>query len=147
MGDLNIESNFLPHDEVFLRSLIWQDTRLDLIRDVLGHPSHMPSLPEFDCANKYVDSEEIRLQLSMLVEYDILERVTYDGEVQSPNDPITFYTLTESGWSVVRFFHETFSTNDYMKLSKGYNKMLEHVDTPKSVKSAAQAPRPSGGPK
>ena len=133
---------WLPHSESLLRSLMWQDTRLDLIRDVLAHPKHAPSLTELCFINTYIDAVEIRFQLSMLVEYDILKHITYDSDVTSEDIPYTFYTLTDDGWAAIRYFNDEFTPQTYERLSEMYRQVIN--DAPPHVQEAEEAPRPRG---
>lgn len=132
----------LPHSESFLRSLVWQDTRLDLMRDVLAHPDHKPSLTELFYVNEFNDEAEIRRQLSLLVEYGILERVEYTQPDASDSLPTVFYTLTSDGWSVVRYFNEQFSPEIYERLSEMYERTID--EAPNVVQESESAPRPTG---
>jgi hypothetical protein len=124
--------------------LLWQDVRMDIMFDVLAHPEHAPSLAELEHANGFTDPAELRFQASMLVEYGVLERVTYEGDDAPEDAPRTFYTLTTDGWAVVRHFNDQFSADVYDRLSAAYERVIESA--PEYIQNCGDAPRPTGGP-
>ena len=128
----------LPYRESFLRSLLWQDVRMDLVFDVLAHPEEMPSIPEFLYMEQFTDEAEVLHQLSMLVEYDILERVTRDEGDTNPDHPRTFYRLTPAGRACIAHFDEQFNDQIRGRLRD----MYESVDHPNRIETCMAAPRP-----
>ncbi|WP_135823453.1 helix-turn-helix domain-containing protein [Halorussus ruber] len=96
----SLNERFSDEDEEKIR-LIVQETRLNLIQDILAHPWMSPSLQEFDDYNPSRSKGTLSGHLKKLVEGGILLRVTLPQGEQKRDRPSTFYTLSDAGYELL----------------------------------------------
>lgn len=83
--------------------LLSQETRHLIIQFVLGHPEHLMSLPELDCAIPK-DETAVKDQLDVLIEAGLLNLYCYEPNEAEPNVPSEFYGPTERGIEILYKF-------------------------------------------
>ncbi|WP_332897127.1 ArsR family transcriptional regulator [Haladaptatus sp. CMSO5] len=74
--------------------LIKQDTRANLIADIVGHPKGMPSVPELDYTNPSIGRSAIDGHLRKLIEAGVIEAVELPAGERSRDLPYKFYRIT-----------------------------------------------------
>jgi|AntDeeMinimDraft_4_1070355.scaffolds.fasta_scaffold01211_4 tetratricopeptide (TPR) repeat protein len=118
--------------ETEIRHLITQDTRFQIIQNILAHPETLPSLRELE----YVTDKgktTIHEHIETLEEAGVVER--HKLENANVDDPSTFFGLTPYGLSVV---DQLDLFNDLGLIREMYSSM----DKPQGVKDSEDAPRP-----
>lgn len=118
-----------------LLALVTQETRYELIQDVLAHPDKMPSLDELVYANPKKSKSTIRNHLDKLIARDVLETVKLPKEKRSRDLPYKFYRLTGEG----RAFLEN---HGLTRSEETLEQMYEMLEKRPRIQRYADAPRP-----
>lgn len=75
---------------------VTQDTRANLITDIVGHPKGMPSMKELEYMNPSVSRSTISGHLDTLIDVGVVDTVEFPpGERPARDLPYTFYYLTD----------------------------------------------------
>ena len=77
--------------------VVTRETRFSLVRDILGHPSELPTLKELDYVNPSKSQTTIRQHLQQLVDAGIVEEVLLPEDRRHNDLPYKFYGISESG--------------------------------------------------
>lgn len=124
-------------DEIEALHTLTQETRANLIQDIIGHPSEMPSLKELAYMNPSVKNEAtIRDHLGRLMEAGIVEQVQLPSEKRSRDSPYTFYRLTEEGRNLLE--KHSIIVPDEEQIKQEY----QEVEKPEDIKRYEEAERP-----
>lgn len=124
-------------DEIEALHTLTQETRANLIQDIIGHPSEMPSLKELAYMNPSVKNEAtIRDHLGRLIEAGIVEQVQLPSEKRSRDSPYTFYCLTEEGRDLLE--KHSIIVPDEEQIKQEY----QAVEKPGDIKKYEEAERP-----
>jgi len=115
--------------------IVTQDTRFQLVQNILAHPESMPTLFELSYANPSKSKSTIRDHLSKLIEYDIVETVELPKEERSRDLPHKFYRVTEDG---VRLLEE----HGLLKAQETLERLYESLEKSEKVDRYEKAPRP-----
>lgn len=78
--------------------LLSQETRANIVQNILGHRYMMPSLYEFAYLNPSKNKGTIKGHLDKLVETDFILRVTLPQGKRQRDHPDTFYILSNEGY-------------------------------------------------
>ncbi|WP_435067608.1 hypothetical protein [Haloplanus sp. C73] len=115
-----------------VQHLVTQDTRFQIIQNILAHPESLPSLRELEYV---VDKgrSTIYEHLKTLEENDITTQFEYEDAGR--DQPSTFYGLTPYGLRVVDELN-LFNDLDLIRA------MYESMDKPEEVEAYENAPRP-----
>jgi DNA-binding HxlR family transcriptional regulator len=82
-------------------NVITQRTRWNLVQYIIAHPVGMPTLTELAYMYPNKDKSTLHEHLKTLVESGLVERVELPRKNRNPDDPRTFYRLTEKGSSLI----------------------------------------------
>jgi DNA-binding transcriptional ArsR family regulator len=116
--------------------LVAQETRGNLIQDILGHPRVSPTFDELVYVNPSKGRTTIREHLGDLEEAGIIDVLRLDEEEQEPRMPYTFYSISEDGY---RFLNEhNLFVDELDEIRSDY----ERVSKPDRIKKWENAPRP-----
>jgi len=77
---------------------ITQDTRANIVADIVGHPKGMPSMTELDFTNPSVNRSAINEHLEKLREASIVGKAEIPVGERSRDLPHVFYYITEDAW-------------------------------------------------
>lgn len=115
---------------------VTQETRGNLIQDILGHPELSPSFDELAYVNPSKSPATLREHLDKLEDAGIVKKVDLPERSQSRDKPRTFYTLTELG---IRFLdsHNLF-IDEFEQIQQDY----KSVTKSKQIQAKEEAIRP-----
>lgn len=131
-----------PTDALSLESktealrFVTQETRGNLIQDILGHPELSPSFDELAYVNPSKSPATLREHLDKLEDAGIVKKVDLPERSRSRDKPRTFYTLTESGISFLNS-HNLF-IDEFEQIQEDY----KSVRKPKEIQAKEEAIRP-----
>ena len=77
-----------------LNDVLSPTPRTDLVADIVGHPTGMPSLPELEYLHD-IDRAALVRHLAALKDADIVVRVSYSVDEQPADAPKALYRLTD----------------------------------------------------
>jgi hypothetical protein len=86
-------------------NFVTQDTRYNLVVDMLGHPQQSPSLEELNYMNPSRSKSTIVNHLNELVKYGITKKLEIPGGLRERNLPRTFYRVSEPGYTLLRCYN------------------------------------------
>ncbi|WP_227378897.1 ArsR family transcriptional regulator [Haladaptatus halobius] len=128
----NDESNHFDVFEVF--DVITQQTRKDLIADIVGHPKGMPSMKELQYLNPDVDRTTILGHLRKLMDANVVDSVAFPDGQRPDEGPYKFYYITEQAG-------ELFDKNGIFD-PEIRRPLYAQVEKPADVKHAEELTRP-----
>lgn len=83
-------------DEWAALKAITQDSRANLVSDIVGHPKGMPSMAELEYMNPSLSRSAITEHLTVLEDVEVIDSAEFPpGERPSRDLPYKFYFLTE----------------------------------------------------
>lgn len=104
MTDGGIEEDEIPRkrdEDIRLLNLITQETRSNLIQNILGHRWMMPSKLELDRYNPSKSPGTITGHLNKLTDEGVLIRAVIPQGERSRSGPTAFFALTDRGYSLL----------------------------------------------
>lgn len=113
---------------------VTQDTRAEIVADVVGHPEGMPSVVELDYTNPGVKRSAIEEHLRTLVDAGVLAKEQLPVGERSRDLPYTFYRLTADA-------RELFDRNGIFDEST-WREQYDRVQKTDDVRAAENARRP-----
>lgn len=115
---------------------ITQETRANLIQDILGHPKSSPSKKELDYMNPSRNPATLKEHLDILEQIGLIEKIKLPEEERKRDLPNTFYYLTDGG----RTFLEKHNilVDEEEEIKEDYAKVEKDPD----IRKAEEAPRP-----
>lgn len=134
-GNDDIEG--LEGDTREIMQAITQQTRANLIQDMLGHPEGSPSMKEFEYMNPSKSTATIREHLDRLIEIGFVEKTELKEDINR-DLPRTFYQLSDEGKKFLKK-HEIL-IDEQEQIQREY----ANVEKSEQVKAAEEAPRPEG---
>lgn len=127
-----------PDDRSQIR-LVTEETRGNLIQDMLGHPRVSPSFDELNYMNPSKSRSTIRDHLNRLIEAGVVSKLLLPETDRQNDRPYTFYILSAKGLELLvnhnLFIDELDSIReDYESVEKpGFIKKCEYASRPASV--------------
>jgi len=116
--------------------LVTEETRGNLVQDILGHPRASPSFDELNYLNPSKSRSTIREHLETLIHEGIVKKILLDEADRGRDNPYTFYTLTNEGLDLL-VTHNLF-VDEVNFIREDYGA----VEKPDFVKKCESAPRP-----
>ena len=116
---------------------VTQETRGNLIQDILGHPKMSPSFDELNYMNPSKSRSTVRGHLEKLINDGIVKKLILTEDERQRDDPYIFFTLTEEGWELLKE-HSLF-VDEIDEIRSQY----EAVNKTEFIQSCEEAPRPS----
>ena len=77
--------------------IVTEETRGNLLQDILGHPKASPTFDELNYLNPSKGGSTVRGHIDSLIDGEIVEKVRLDEKDRERDLPYTFYTLTAQG--------------------------------------------------
>lgn len=115
--------------------LITQETRADIITDIVGHPKGMPSMTELDYLNYDVDRSTITGHLNKLIDAGVIGVAEFPpGERPGRGKPYKFYYITDDA-------RELFDKNNIFD-SAIWRDVYVQVEQPDEIKDVEAITRP-----
>jgi len=116
-------------------NVVTQETRFALLQDILGHPSELPTLKEFDYVNPSKSQTTIRQHLQQLVDAGVIEEVLLPEDRRKNDRPYKFYGISESGRQFLEE-HKLLRAQDTLR------EIYDRVEKTEDIKRYETAPRP-----
>lgn len=115
---------------------ITQETRFEIIKAILMHPSQMPSLDEVNYMNPERSKATLREHLDRLIDAGIVNRVELPEDQVTRDNPKVFFELSEEGRELLERF-------DLLSLKDTLREIYQNIDDkPDWIKRYEDAPRP-----
>ncbi|WP_435156652.1 ArsR family transcriptional regulator [Haladaptatus sp. DFWS20] len=128
----NDNSNHFDVFEVF--DVITQQTRKDLITDIVGHPKGMPSMKELQYMSPDIDRTTILGHLRTLEDANVVGSVAFPEGQRPDEGPYKFYYITEQA-------RELFDKNGIFDPAVR-QPLYAQVEKPEDVQYAEELARP-----
>ncbi|AWB28616.1 helix-turn-helix domain-containing protein [Halococcoides cellulosivorans] len=110
------------------------DTRANLIADIVGHPAGAPSVAELDYTNPSLGTDAIRRHLGILQDVGVVEqRVVEPGE-RVRGYPYTFYAITDAARAL-------FDRNDLFPVA-AWRRQYDRIEKTSEIRDLESMPRP-----
>ena len=109
-------------------------TRANLIADIVGHPQGAPSVQELDYMNPDLGEDAIRRHLSVLQDVGVLEAVVVEPGNRVRGYPYKFYQLTEDARAL-------FDRNDLFPVD-AWRRQYARVEKSGEITELEEMPRP-----
>lgn len=110
------------------------DTRANLIADVVGHPSGAPSVMELDYMNPSLEADAIRRHLSVLQEAGVVAELVVEPGNRIRGFPYKFYELTDEA-------RDLFDRNNLFP-ETAWRRQYERVQKTGEIEEVQAMPRP-----
>ena len=120
-----------------LLNLVTQETRANIIQNILGHHCTMPSPTELDYYNPSKSKGTISGHIDKLVDAGVLMRVVIPQGERQRDYPDTFVTLTDKGYNLLEEHSLFVPAIDDIKRDH------ERVEKTNEIKKYEFAPRPT----
>jgi DNA-binding transcriptional ArsR family regulator len=116
------------------------ETRANLVADVVGHPKGAPSVRELDYMNPSLTADAIRKQLGVLRDAGIVAELEVQPGDRVRGYPYKFYRLTDDA-------RELFDRNGLFP-EDAWRRQYRRVERTAEIRELEEMPRPSprGGP-
>lgn len=114
---------------------VTQDTRFNLIQDILGHPEKQPSLNELDYVNPSKSRSTISEHLGELRKHNIVQETELPQDARSRDLPWKFFSLTDDGRAFL-------AEQNLLMAEKKLEELYSKVEKTEKVKKYEEAPRP-----
>ncbi|WP_136688126.1 helix-turn-helix domain-containing protein [Halorhabdus amylolytica] len=111
------------------------ETRANLLADVVGHPKGAPSVPELEYMNPSLGVDAIRRHLSILQEAGVLEELVVEPGDRVRGFPYKFYRLTDDARAL-------FDRNDLFP-KDAWRRQYDRVQKTGEIAEIESMPRPS----
>lgn len=116
-----------------------QETRFDILQNIISHPSQLPTLKELDFFLMGVSQSTIREHLETLIDAGVVARIELPEEEQTRDLPHVFYGLTEAG-------REDLKEIGFLEAEKTLQEVTMRTELRPDVKRYMTAPRPEWDP-
>lgn len=117
---------------------ILQETRMDILQVILGHPQNAPSLAEIDYYIPSKSKSTLSEHLDVLVDEDVVTRLQASDDQRAT--PSTFYALSVDGWRALNRHALLIDELDAIQAE------IENTETTDQVQRYENAPRPDLSP-
>jgi len=111
------------------------ETRANLLADVVGHPKGAPSVRELDYMNPSLEADAIRRHLSILEDAGVIEALVVEPGNRVRGFPYKFYRLTDRA-------RELFDRNDLFP-EDAWRRQYDRVEKTGEIAEVEAMPRPS----
>lgn len=116
-----------------------QQTRFDIVQNIIAHPSQLPTLKELEYFLEGVRKSTIRNHIDKLVDAGVIARVELPRDDRKRDLPHVFYGLTESG-------REDLAAIGLLETEDILQEATLRTQVPDDVEQYMTAPRPEWGP-
>ena len=113
-------------------------TRANLIADIVGHPQKAPSVKELDYMNPALGEDAIRRHLGVLQDVGVVAELVVAPGDRVRGYPYKFYRLTTSA-------RELFDRNDLFP-ADAWQRQYARVEKPGDIAELEAMPRPESDP-
>lgn len=113
-------------------------TRANLIADIVGHPQKAPSVKELDYMNPALGEDAIRRHLGVLQDVGVVAELVVAPGDRVRGYPYKFYRLTTSA-------RELFDRNDLFP-ADAWQRQYARVEKPGDIAELEAMPRPASEP-
>ena len=113
-------------------------TRANLIADIVGHPQKAPSVKELDYMNPALGEDAIRRHLGVLQDVGVVAELVVAPGDRVRGYPYKFYRLTTSA-------RELFDRNDLFP-ADAWQRQYARVEKPGDIAELEAMPRPTSEP-
>jgi hypothetical protein len=113
-------------------------TRANLIADIVGHPQKAPSVKELDYMNPALGEDAIRRHLGVLQDVGVVAELVVAPGDRVRGYPYKFYQLTTSA-------RELFDRNDLFP-ADAWQRQYARVEKPGDIAELEAMPRPASEP-
>lgn len=110
------------------------ETRANLVADVVGHPKGAPSVAELDYMNPGLESDAIRNHLKTLRDVGVLEELEVEPGNRVRGFPYKFYRVTDEA-------RELFDRNGLFP-EEPWRRQYERVQKTGEIRELEEMPRP-----
>ena len=117
-----------------LYELLSQDTRQLIVQELLGHPTHLMSLAEFEYMTEK-NRATIKNHLDTLRDEDIIARYTSESNKESRGLPAQFYGFMDRGVAILHDYK-------YLRGVPVARALYENTRKPEKIQRHEAAPRP-----
>ena len=121
-------------DEFAALKAVTQETRANLIADMVGHPEGMVSIPEFNHLNPDIERSAISEHLTKLQEVGVVAKAEIEVGERSRDLPYAFFYITDAGRDLFdrnNIFDPDVWQDTYEKVAKPPEiKQIERMDRP-----------------
>lgn len=125
-----------------LLQTVTEESRANIVADVVGHPKGAPSVDELAKTNPSLQKDTIRGHLSVLKEANVVEELVVPAGERTRGYPYKFYRLTEEArelFDANGLFPEDAWTRQYERLKKDPElRELEAMPRPKDEGTGEQ---------
>lgn len=111
------------------------ETRANLIADVVGHPKGAPSVDELDYMNPSLEKDAIRNHLKILRDVGVVEELEIEAGNRVRGFPYKFYRLTEEA-------RDLFDRNGLFP-EEAWRRQYERVQKTGEIRELQEMPRPN----
>ena len=119
--------------------VITQETRFDIVQNIVAHPFQLPSLKELDTFMGNVQKSTIRNHLDKLQEANVVAQVELPEDERARDLPHVFYGLTQSAY-------DDLEAVGLVDIENVLQEATLRTDIPQDVEAYMNAPRPEWGP-
>ncbi|WP_436928909.1 helix-turn-helix domain-containing protein [Halosimplex halobium] len=113
---------------------VTDETRANIVADVVGHPKGAPSVDELDYINPSLEADTIRNHLKTLAEAGVVEELTVPAGQRTRGYPYKFYRVTEAA-------RELFDRNGLFP-AEAWQRQYERVEKTPEIRELEAMPRP-----
>lgn len=114
---------------------VTEETRANLVADVVGHPKGAPSVDELDYTNPDLSEDAIRRHLTLLVDAGVLEELVVPAGERTRGYPYKFYRITDEA-------RRLFDRNDLFP-EAAWQRQYERVTKTAEIRELEAMPRPT----
>lgn len=108
--------------------------RADILADIVGHPSQLPSVEELDYMNPPLSDDAIRRHLKTLENVGVVRERTFQTGDRLRNYPYKFYELTDAA-------RELFDRNGLFP-EDAWQRQYQTVEKTDRIREIEEMPRP-----
>lgn len=113
---------------------VTDETRANIVADVVGHPKGAPSVDELAYTNPSLEADTIRNHLKTLVKASVVEELTVPAGKRTRGYPYKFYRVTDEA-------RELFDRNGLFP-TEAWERQYERVEKTTEIKELEAMPRP-----
>lgn len=110
------------------------ETRANLLADIVGHPKGAPSVRELEYMNPGLEEDAIRRHLTVLQEVGVVEELVVEPGNRIRGFPYKFYRITEEA-------RELFDRNDLFP-EAAWRRQYDRVQKTGEITELEEMPRP-----
>ncbi|MFB6173491.1 MAG: helix-turn-helix domain-containing protein [Halobacteriales archaeon] len=113
---------------------VTDETRANIVADVVGHPKGAPSVDELAYTNPSLEPDTIRNHLKMLAEAGVVEELVVPAGERTRGYPYKFYRVTDEA-------RELFDRNGLFP-ADAWRRQYERVEKTAEIRELEAMPRP-----